>query len=129
MIPWRPPRWAMRARASSGRSRWRLPFFPRSASCDDGGRTGGRPHRASAASASEIDFAGDAFSHPVTVLGVDDFSHEFVSWSAGKPVIAALKLEIGGTDTAFQEMDAREARRQTRKILTADRNASGFEMD
>jgi threonine synthase len=49
--------------------------------------------------------------------------------SAGKTIVSALKLQIGGADSRGQQADARESFRNTRERLLSQLHATGFKVD
>ena len=82
-----------------------------------------------AMSAGEIDLADDPFPDPRFVGGLRDFADEFVAGCAGKSVVSALKLQIGGADSGGEQTNSGESFRNTRQRNPAEPYPARFEMN
>src|SRR5580704_18119273 len=72
-----------------------------------------------ACAASQVYLAHHSLADPLLGIGigVNHFAHELMPGSAAKIVVAALKLQIGITDSTFKQTDQRESLRPARMRL------------
>ena len=75
-----------------------------------------------AMAAGEIDFAGDA--RPVSKL-----TNEFMAGRSGESIVAALQLQIGGTDARHKHPNARKSLPDARRRLLPYFDSSVFQMN
>src|SRR5580693_1459830 len=66
-----------------------------------------------ACAASQVDLAHHPLADPLLRIGIgfNNFAHELMPGCAAKIVVAALKLQIGITDSTFKQTDQRESLR------------------
>ena len=62
-----------------------------------------------ASAARQVDLAHHAAADPRGRIRLHHFTHEFMSWSAGKTVVPALQFQIGIADAAAEQPDQCEA--------------------
>ena len=80
-------------------------------------------------SAGEIDFADHPFPNPSFVGGLRDFAHEFVAGRAGKAVVSALQLEVGGADSGGEQANPGETLGYTRQRDLAKLHTARFQVN